>query len=99
MLCLYLSPQCSVASFEIIGLLVPKKKIFIVYGHGGHQELEWSQHLPFTIEINHFSRRPHIKFGLLGQAISEKMLEHYGHNHVYSSPEAGADNPLGEKFS
>ena len=39
-----------------------------------------------------------IKFGfLIGQAVSEKMFEYYGHTHVYS-PGAGADNPLGPKY-
>ena len=40
----------------------------------------------------------HIKIGLIGRAVSEKkMIEYYGHTHVYSSG-AGADNPLGPKY-
>ena len=34
---------------------------------------------------------------MIGQAVSEKMFEYYGHTHVYS-PGAGADNPLGPKY-
>ena len=33
---------------------------------------------------------------LIGQAVSEKMFEYYGHTHVYS-PGTGADNTLGPK--
>ena len=32
---------------------------------------------------------------MIGQGVSEKMFEYYGHIHVYS-PEA--DNPLGPKY-
>ena len=40
----------------------------------------------------------HIKFGFDWPAVSEeKMFQYYGHIHVYS-PEAGADNPLGQKY-
>ena len=34
---------------------------------------------------------------LIGQAVSEKMFEYYGHIHVYR-PGAGADNPPGAKI-
>ena len=34
---------------------------------------------------------------LIGQAVSEKMFEYYGHIHVYR-PGAGADHPLGTIF-
>ena len=38
-----------------------------------------------------------MKFALIGQAVSEKMFEYFGHMHVYS-PGAGTDKPLGPKY-
>ena len=49
-------------SFKIIGLLVLEKKIFTIYGHGGHLG-----HVTCAFYINflsHFPRRIHMKFGI-----------------------------------
>ena len=68
-------------------------KVFTINEHGGHRG-----HVTCTIYISFlsfFPRRPHIKFGVIGQAISEKkMFDNNGYIHVYS-PGIGADNPLG----
>ena len=63
-----------------------------MYGPGGHLG-----HVTWTIYINicsHFPRRLHIKFGLIGQAVSVEMFANGGHIYVYS-PGAGENNPLG----
>ena len=60
-------------SFKVIGLVVLEKnifKVFTIYGHGGHLG-----HVTWTIYINirsPFPRRLHVKFGLIGQAVSEE---------------------------
>ena len=79
--------------FQIIGLLVLKKKIFknfVIYSHGGHLGHVTNDYL---CKLSLFLRMLHIKFGLIGQAVLEKTFEYFGHIHVYS-PGAGADNPL-----
>ena len=66
-------------------------KVFTINEHGGHLG-----YVTCTIYINflsHFQRRLHTNFGLIGQAVSEKMFENNGHIHVFS-PMVGADNPL-----
>ena len=68
-------------------------KVFTINKHGGHLG-----HVTCTIYISfifYFPRRLHIKFALIGQAVSEKMMyDNNGYIHVYS-PWTGADNPLG----
>ena len=63
-------------SFKIKGLLVLGEKIVLrfltIYGHGSHLG-----YVTKTIYINFrspFPRRLNIKFGLIGQAISEKKM-------------------------
>ena len=55
-------------------------------------------HVTGTIYISflsYFPRRLHIKFGLIGQGVSEKkMFDKNSYIHVYS-PGTGADNHLG----
>ena len=71
-------------------------KVFAIYSHGGHLG-----HVTLTTYINFhspFPRMLHMKFALIGLAVSEKkMFEYYGHIHVYS-PGTGADNPPGAKI-
>ena len=71
-------------------------KIFTISGRGGHHG-----HVTLTIYIDcrsPFLRRLHITLALIGQAVSvEKNFENSSHIHVFS-PEAGADNPLGQIF-
>ena len=70
-------------------------KIFAIYSHGNHLG-----HMTLTIYTNlHslFLRMLHKSLALIGQAVSEKLFQYYGHIHVYS-PGAGADNPLGPKY-
>ena len=66
-------------------------KVFSIYSLGSHLG-----HVTLTIYINFLSSFPrmlHMKFGLIGQAVSgEKMFHYYGNIHVYSP---GADNPPG----
>ena len=81
-------------SLKIIGLLVLEKisKGFAIYSHGVHLG-----HVTLTIHKNFhspFLRMLHTKFGLIGQAVSEKIFEYYGNIHVYC-PKMGADLPLG----
>ena len=66
-------------SFKIIGLPDLEKKIFkgfTIYGRGGHLG-----HVSLTIYTKFGSpspRRHHIKFALIGQAVSEKIFENAG---------------------
>ena len=71
------SLRCYIPSFVEIGPLFPEKKIlkiFIIYGHGGHHG-----HVTWTIYTNFcypFPMMLHVKFGLIGPAVSEeKMFE------------------------
>ena len=88
-------PDASGQVSKIIGLLGLEKKgfkCFAIYSHGGHLG-----HVTLTIYINFhcpFLTMLNISFALIGQVVSEKMFEYYGHIHVHS-PGAGADNRLG----
>ena len=73
-------PRYQVSVYRTIG---PLKTI---RGHGGHLD-----HVTKTNFINlHplFPGRHHLKLDLIGQTVSEKMIENNGHIHVYS-PRAG----------
>ena len=65
------------SSFKIIGLLVVEKKmVFIIYGHGGHLG-----NVTKTIYISFcsiFRRRFHIKFGFDRPSGCEKIFENGG---------------------
>ena len=70
-------------------------KVFAIYSHGGHLG-----HVTLTIYINFhspFLRMLHMMFGLIGQAVSEKIFEYYGNIHLYC-PGVGADHPLRSIF-
>ena len=51
-------------------------RVFSIYGRGGH--LSHVTQMPQTKFCSPYPRRLHIKFGLIGQAVSEKMFEHCG---------------------
>ena len=84
-------------SFIFIGRLVPEEKILkvlTIYEHSGYLS-----HVTWIIYFNFrslFTRGPHIKLALIGQAVSEKMFKNNSHVHVYS-PMAEADSTLGSK--
>ena len=67
-------------------------KVFAIYSHGSHLG-----HVTLTIYI-HFHSMLLIKFGLIGQAVSEKTIFEYDCNIHIFCPGVGADRPLGSKF-
>ena len=67
-------------SFKIIRLLVLEKKSF----EGLYHILAWGHlgHVTWTIYINFrspFRKRLHLKFGLIGQVVLEKIFEDSGY--------------------
>ena len=86
-------------SFMIIGLLLLWEGIFEVFlPHMGMAAIfSWSCDLDHLIMnfLSPFPRRLHTKFGLTGQAVSEKkMFENNDHIHVFS-PGGGVDKSPG----
>ena len=63
-------------SFKIVGHAVQEKKVFTIYGRGGHLG-----HVNWTIYINFgspFPWRLHMKFGFDWSSVSEKIFENGG---------------------